>query len=217
MTRMSVRHESVSDIEANPVRILAIGGSTREGSTSERALLIAASAARKAGAIVDVISGRALILPPYEPDVGHRTEEARTLIEAMRLADGILVASPGYHGAISGMVKTALDYAEDLRLDRRVYIDGLAVGCIAVAAGWQAAVSTLNQLRGVVHALRGWPTPFGVALNSLQPLFDESGACLTSELEEQLTTVATQVLGFAQLQRGTWSAAKSGAAAQCQR
>jgi FMN reductase len=198
------------------MRILAIGGSIREGSASERALLIAASAAHKAGATVEVISGRALILPPYDPDAGHRTEGARTLVAAIRLADGIIVASPGYHGAISGMVKTALDYAEDLRSDQRVYIDGLAVGCIAVAAGWQAAVSTLNQLRGVVHALRGWPTPFGVALNSLQPLFDESGACLAPELEEQLTTVAAQVLGFAQLQRGAGPARQPGAAARDQ-
>ena len=41
---------------------------------------------------------------------------------AYRWADGLLVASPGYHGGISGMMKNALDYVEDLRADERVYL-----------------------------------------------------------------------------------------------
>ena len=76
-----------------------------------------------------------------------------------------MIASPGYHGSVSGMVKNALDYAEDLRHDERPYLEDRAVGLIAVAHGWQTAVGTLNQLRQVVHALRGWPAPLGVAIN----------------------------------------------------
>jgi FMN reductase len=37
-------------------------------------------------------------------------------------ADGIVIASPGYHGGISGMVKNALDYLEDLRDAPRPYL-----------------------------------------------------------------------------------------------
>jgi FMN reductase len=40
------------------------------------------------------------------------------------------------------------------------------VGCIVCAEGAQAMGSTLAALRAVVHALRGWPTPFGAALNA---------------------------------------------------
>jgi multimeric flavodoxin WrbA len=35
----------------------------------------------------------------------------------LRRAHGIIVASPGYHGSMSGLVKNALDYAEDMRDD----------------------------------------------------------------------------------------------------
>ena len=66
-----------------------------------------------------------------------------------------MITSPGYHGTVSGLVKNALDYLEELRGDQRPYLDGRAVGLIAVARGWQASVSTLGTLRQVVHALRG--------------------------------------------------------------
>jgi FMN reductase len=78
----------------------------------------------------------------------------------------VIVGSPGYHGTLSGLVKTALDYVELLRGDARVYFDGLPVGLIATAGGWQAAVSTLHALRTITHSLRGWPTPMGLAINT---------------------------------------------------
>jgi FMN reductase len=81
----------------------------------------------------------------------------------------VIVGSPGYHGTLSGLVKTALDYVELLRGDERVYFDGLPVGLIATAAGWQAAVSTLQALRTITHSLRGWPTPMGLAINTAEP------------------------------------------------
>jgi hypothetical protein len=73
-------------------------------------------------------------------------------------------------------VKNVLDYVEDLRADIRLYLDGRAVGCVAMALGWQATVTTLTALRSIVHALRGWPTPLGAALNSVEVTFDGSGA-----------------------------------------
>jgi FMN reductase len=84
----------------------------------------------------------------------------------VRRADGIVIASPGYHGGVSGLVKNALDWVEELRADERPYFDGRPVGLIVVADGWQATVTTLVSLRSIVHALRGWPTPLGVAINT---------------------------------------------------
>lgn len=115
----------------------------------------------------------------------------------MRRADGLLIASPGYHGTVSGMIKNALDYIADLHDEERVYLDGLPVGCIAVAHGWQAAVSTLHNLRVAVHALRGWPTPLGAALNTAQPGDRRDGLPHRRVLAPQLETIAGQVMDFA--------------------
>ena len=35
------------------------------------------------------------------------------------------------------------------------------------------AINTLSALRDIVHALRGWPTPLGAAINSAESVFDE--------------------------------------------
>jgi FMN reductase len=180
------------------VRVLGIGGSTRWDSTSERALRTAAEAVEEAGAAVELITGRALILPIYDPGSSVRSEQATAFIRALRCADALLISSPGYHGTVSGMIKNALDYIEDLRDDSRPYLAGIPVGCIAVAHGWQASVSTLQTLRTCVHALRGWPSPLGAAINAATPVFDAvTGACIDDAARFQLQTVGHQVLEFA--------------------
>jgi FMN reductase len=187
-----------------PVRVLGIGGSTRPDSSSERALRVAAGAAAAAGATVELLTGRTLVLPLYTPDGrAARHPAAAALLGAVRRADALLVASPGYHGTVSGMVKNALDYLEELRGDDPPYLTGRPVGCIAVADGWQAAVSTLQTLRICVHALRGWPSPLGAALNTGQPQFDPAtGACTDPQSRFQLDTVGRQVTDFAAAHSG---------------
>lgn len=192
---------------AEPV-ILAIGGSTRAQSTSEAALRIAAEGARESGAQVHVLSGRELMLPIYDPDATDRAPEAVRLVDLARQADGLIIVSPGYHGGLSGLVKNALDYLEDLSAEPRgSYLDGRAVGCIAVAHGWQAAVGTLHQLRQVVHALRGWPTPFGAVVNSSEVRLEDPAAAPVAV--EQLQLVGRQVVDFAHM-RHAYAASRKG-------
>lgn len=183
----------------HPPLIVGIGGSIRANSSSERAVRVCLAAAEANGARTVLIAGRGLDLPLYDPGSSARMPEAGALVEAFRACDGLIIGSPAYHGTMSGLIKNALDYAEDLRSDPRVYFDSIAVGCIASGAGWQASVQTLACLRTVVHCLRGWPTPFGVALNSTEPLFDVAGNCTDPNTRTQLELVAKQVCEFAQL------------------
>lgn len=184
-----------------PLRILAIGGSTRPDSSSERALKAAARGAEQHGAEVRFIVSRELMVPIYDTETDERTELAQALVDGYRWADGLIVASPGYHGGISGMIKNALDYIEDLREHDRVYLDGMAVGCIAVAYGWQATVSTLHQLRQVAHAVRGWPTPLGASVNAMVAKLDSEGHCEDPSVMAQLEGVGQQVAEFARMRQ----------------
>lgn len=179
------------------ISIVAIGGSTRPNSSSELAVRVAAQAAEEAGASVTSITGRDLMLPIYDTETDERTEQASALVEAVRGAHGLLIASPGYHGGISGMIKNALDYIEDLSAEESPYLHGRAVGCIAVAYGWQATVSTLQQMRQVTHALRGWPTPLGATINAATTRFGPDGATTDAAAETQLHTIGQQVVEFA--------------------
>ncbi len=179
--------------------IVGIGGTTRPGSSSELAVRTALAAAERRGARTEHFGGGFLAsLPHYAPENPERTPAQRRLVAAVRAADGLVIGSPGYHGGVSGLVKNALDLLEDLRGDERVYFDGRAVGLVVTAAGWQACGTTLSALRDTVHALRGWPTPLGVTLNSAPtPLFDATGACLDASAAAQLDLLGEQVHAFA--------------------
>lgn len=179
--------------------ILGLGGTMRPGSTSEKALRAALTAASASGARTVLMTAAELDLPMYAP--AATGPSAAKLIANLRACDGVVVSSPGYHGSMSGMIKNALDYAEGLRSTENRYLDGRAFGCIACAAGWQAAASTLGALRSVAHALRAWPTPLGVALNSVGTHFDAAGRCEDEAIQQQLERVGIQVVEFALMRR----------------
>ena len=180
--------------------IVGVGGTTREGSSTERLLRHALSLCEALGARTLLIGSADLDLPNYAPERPERTPQAVALIEALRRADGVILATPGYHAAPSGLIKNALDYVEDLRTDARPYFDGRAVGCLVTAGGGQAGAAALFTLRQIVHALRGWPTPLGVVVNTSEPVFDgEADTPLTQDLRDRCTTLAEQVVGFARM------------------
>lgn len=186
---------------AQGLYILGIGGTTRPGSTTERALRLALGVAEAAGAETELLIGADIDLPLYAPERVERSAAAERLVSALRRADGIIIASPAYHGGLSGLVKNALDYAEDLREDERPYLDGRAIGCIATAAGWQGFSATLWAMRSIAHALRGWPSPLGVGVLTTEPTFGAGGECLVPGLQRQLETVGRQVVDFARWRR----------------
>jgi FMN reductase len=166
--------------------IVGIGGTTRQDSGTERALVTALAHAKAAGCETRLFGGADLaVLPIYDPADDSAAVARRALVGAVRDCDGLIIASPGYHGSVSGLIKNALDGLEDLRGDTRCYLDGRAVGLIVTADGAQAGGSTLAALRAIVHALRGWPTPLGVVMSG------------TDADQDRIEMMVDQVVGFA--------------------
>lgn len=184
---------------AEAARIVGLGGNAIPGGSAERLLRRALDSCEALGAETLLFTGPAIDLPMYAPHRAERDERAQALITALRGATGVIIASPGYHGTVSGLVKNALDYAQDMAGDDAPYFDGRAVGLIAVAGGWQATGSTLATLRSITHALRGWPTPMAVTVNSSQPVFDDCGCVTDASVSAQIDLMANQVIGFSQM------------------
>jgi len=195
-TAMTLQRIPTVAAPASAPHIVIIGGTTRVGSTSERLARHCGGLLQAMGATTTVFPASELELPMYAPEHTTTHPAAQALVSEVQRCDGLVIASPGYHGGISGLLKNALDYLEDLREDSHPYLHGRAVGCIATAAGWQGANSTLTALRSVVHALRGWPTPLGVAINSAQSLVDTSGQ-LNQDVEHQLQIMSQQIMQVA--------------------
>jgi FMN reductase len=175
--------------------IVGIGGAVGGASSTEHASRAALRAAEAAGVDTRLFGGEELArLPHYNPKQPQRTDDEQELVDAVRKARGLIIASPGYHGSISGVVKNALDLLEDTARDaERVYLTDLPVGIIATAYGWQATGGTIAALRSIVHAFRGWPTPFAAAINSRLSRFDAISGAADPEVMDQLAIVGRQV------------------------
>ncbi|HET8632048.1 MAG TPA: NADPH-dependent FMN reductase [Thermomicrobiales bacterium] len=162
------------------VRILGLGGSLREGSLSLAALRAALAAAERASAETRLLELRALPLPFFRGDFDTpdaygpeaAAQIARLLTEARR-ADGLLWASPAYHGAVSGAFKNALDFFQYLSRDEPSFLYGKVVGVLAVGLGTIGAVNVVAQLTQIAHALRAQVVPLTVPITFAGQHFDD--------------------------------------------
>jgi FMN reductase len=188
-----------------PMKIVAIGGSVRPRSSTELALRAVLDAAAARGAETTLFAGPDLALPSYEP--GDLDERGRRMLDAVVAADAVVLGSPGYHGTVSGLVKNAIDHLEELRGGERCYLDGIPVGCVATAYGWQAAVNTMGTLRVLAHSLRAWPTPLGIALNmAATPVFAADGSVADPAVRESVEIMADQLMSFGRVPAAVWGA-----------
>lgn len=179
--------------------VVGLGGTTKAKSSPEKALKHALALAEVQGAETELFDGSSIHLPMYGSESSERSPDVRRLIAALRRADGVIIATPCYHGSVSGLLKNALDYVEDMAQDPHPYFDGRAVGLIVCGSGWQTTAITLSALRSIVHALRGWPTPMGVAINTMNKTFDEQGSVIEETASRQLGILVNQVVHFARL------------------
>ena len=107
--------------------VVAIGGTSRPNSSTERSLQQRLSAVERQGGRTQLFAGVDIDLPMYNPDPPQRSEKARAL----------------------------------------------------------------------VTALRAWPTPLGVAINSANKIWGESGELVDCTVSGQLDMLAAQLLAGA--------------------
>ena len=190
------------------VRILGLGGGLRENSYSLAALRAALAAAERAGAETRLLALHDLALPFYRPDYGSPADygpkaarQIGRLLDAARWADGMLWASPAYHGALSGAVKNALDFTQFLSKDEPSFLYGKAVGVIGAGAGTIGAVNVVNQLAEIGHALRAQLVSLLVPVPGAYKIYD--GERFTDpQIAQRLEMLGKETVALATLLAG---------------
>ncbi len=170
------------------VKIVGIGGSLRPGSYSQQALQLAADRASALGATTVMLDLRDLNLPfchggkDYSdyPDVAH-------LRATVKAADGLILATPEYHGGISGVIKNALDL---MSFDE---LSGKVAGLISVLGG-QSNSNALNDLRVIMRWVHGWVIPEQIAIGQAWQAFDEQGNLQDEKLSERFDQFAKSLV-----------------------
>ena len=180
------------------MKVVGIGGTLREGSTSLGALRRALAASEEAGADVELLDLNELKLPMYEPRkaLDEYGDNARRLVDTVSGADALLLSTAAYHGTLAGVTKNALDYVQFLGKEEHPYFDGKVVGLITTAGGEQAAANA--AMVHVVHALRGIVAPLMVGVTRAWQRTDDSGEITDENYGRRLDNLGWLVVDLAQ-------------------
>jgi len=81
--------------------VVGLGGTTKLRSSPEKALKHALALAETQGADIELFDGASIHLPMYGSESSERSPDVRRLIAALRRADGVIIATPCYHGSVS--------------------------------------------------------------------------------------------------------------------
>src|SRR5918912_640344 len=139
--------------------VLGVAGSMRPDSYSTKALKIALEHAKKHGAAeVRLLELSKIVLPIYDPN-GPASKEIEYAAEAVAWADAFILASPDYHGSMSGALKNFLDHFFE-------EFAGKVFGYIV--ASHEKGLTVMDQMRTAVRQCYGWSMPYGVSINGPQ-------------------------------------------------
>jgi FMN reductase len=173
-----------------------LGGSLREQSRSRTLLQVSLAFAQDRGIDAQLLDLRDLDLPMFLPDrsledypIGQQATIAH-LLAAYRHAHAMIWACPTYHGTVSGVFKNAIDFAELLAHDARPYLQGCAVGIIAVND-----TRTLSAMSHCVHELRAWLAPTQIMARGQS--FSETRELIDDRVKQRLARQIDELISFA--------------------
>lgn len=146
------------------VKILGVGSSMRKNSYSTNALNLALQSAKQNGAETRLLDLRKTQLQLYSPDQNGSSELPK-ITDDVRWADAFILASPDYHGSMSGVMKNFLDFFWS-------EFAGKTFGY--VCASHEKGLTAMDQMRTAVRQCYGWSMPYGLSIHS-EDDFDEKG------------------------------------------
>jgi NAD(P)H-dependent FMN reductase len=176
-------------------RILGVTGSLRKNSHSTRTLTILLEiAANKFEAEVNLLNLRETNLPFYNPGIAETDQlydNIKTATQAVDWADTFVLASPDYHGSMSGTLKNFLDHFWQ-------EFAGKTFGYLCTSH--EKGLTVMDQMRTAVRQCYGWSLPYGVSINSGQD-FNAKGEIINSELSKRLNMLARDLIVYGKLIR----------------
>ena len=174
-----------------PFHLLGVSGSQREKSRTALALRRLLDFAQEHGAETRILDLRAIELPLYRPDgPGGSAAEVR-LGADMRWASAVVLASPDYHGSMSGTMKNFLDYNWE-------ECAGKVFGYIC--SSHEKGLTVMEQMRTVIRQCYGWSMPYGVSFDGRTD-FDSDETLKNAKVEARLRMMARDLVIYGALIR----------------
>jgi NAD(P)H-dependent FMN reductase len=171
------------------INILGVAGSMRADSYSTKALKIVLEFVKKYGTEIRLLDLNKTVLSLRDPSipVSWQVEEVTKIVI---WADAFILASPDYHGSMSGTLKNFLDHFFK-------EFGGKLFGYII--ASHEKGLTTMDQMRTVMRQCYAWSLPYGVSVNGEQDF--ANGQLVNTEVSMRLEMMARDLAVYSRLIR----------------
>jgi FMN reductase len=172
------------------LNVLGVGSSMRQRSYSTAALKIILEKVTGNDAetkLLDLQKIRLPMLYSLEDD----PEEIVQVTELVKWADAFILATPDYHGSMSGSIKNFLDYFWS-------EFAGKTFGYIV--ASHEKGFTVMDQMRTAVRQCYGWSMPYGISINP-EDDFNERRDLISRKLSSCLDMLARDLVVYGKLIR----------------
>lgn len=188
---------AASSDPGHPPRILLLYGSLRERSYSRLLSEEAARLLERFGAETKTFNPAGL----PQPDLAEAThEKVAELREKAVWAEGMVWVSPERHGAMTGVLKSQIDWLP-LNLGGVRPTQGKTLAICQVSGGSQS-FNALNQMRVLGRWMRMVTIPNQSSVPKAFAEFDEAGRMIASPYYNRLVDVMEELVKFTWLVRG---------------
>ena len=185
-------------------RILAFSGSLRAGSHNQKLVAIAAEAARRAGAEVELISLRDHPLPLFDQDLedaGGMPANGVRLKALFDAADGFLIASPEYNSSYTAALKNAIDWVSRATSDDEPPLkvfSGKSAAIMAASPGGYGGERSLAALRTLLENIRVRVIAGQVSVPKVHEKLDAAGNLADAKAVADVEKLAAELVAALQ-------------------
>ena len=172
------------------LNVLGVGSSMRQGSYSTTALNMILDMAKGNEAETKLLDLRQTNLPMLYA-AKDDTHEIGQVTELVEWADAYILATPDYHGSMSGSLKNFLDYFWS-------EFAGKTFGYIV--ASHEKGLTAMDQMRTAVRQCYGWSIPYGISINP-EDDFNDKKEVINRKLWSRLDMLARDLVVYGKLIR----------------
>ena len=172
------------------LNVLGVGSSMRQGSYSTTTLNMILDMAKGNEAETKLLDLRQTNLPILYA-AKDDTREIGQVTELVEWADAYILATPDYHGSMSGSLKNFLDYFWS-------EFAGKTFGYIV--ASHEKGLTVMDQMRTAVRQCYGWSIPYGISINP-EDDFNDKKEVINRKLWSRLDMLARDLVVYGKLIR----------------
>jgi len=160
----------------------------RPESRGALALEIALAAARRHGGLTQTLNLRLMDVPLYRPNAGSTTA-LQQMNQAVTWANAFVLATPDYHGSMSGAMKNFLDY-------HHREFSGKLFGYLCTSH--EKGLTPMSHMRSAVRQCYGWSLPYGLCIHPDED-FDAQGQLKNPRLVSRLAMLGRDLVVYGQM------------------